>query len=819
MIQVELGFDSMSDLLREAKQVIRGLIRSPGFAAVAVLTIAVGIGANAAVFSVIENVVLRPLPYRDPAGIVVLWSAVPKKDIQKNWTSYPDLQDWRRESHAFTQIAAILRVDTASLTGSEQVERVRVARVSSEFFSVLGVAPQLGRSWSAMEEEQRTPVAVLSHAFWQTHFGGAPDVIGKPLEIDHKRAIVVGVMPAQFDFPAADTRVWIPVTFISQWPAFLTARQADAFNAVARLRVGVTPEQAQQEMADLGARLNKQYPQFEAGKSINVVPLTAELVGPGIRASLWMLFGAVLFVLLIACTNVASLVLARQSSREKENAVRLALGASRARLVRLQLIESLVLSLFAALPGVGLAAAAIPLVRAFGPTGIRGFANVHLDSGVVAFCALLSLITGVLFGLGPAWFNARRDPHGRLRAGGRTMTSNIARRRLGSALMALQLALAMVLITGAGLMLRSFLQVQDVDLGYQPQQLLFFHLDAPAGQGSESTELYDDALAHIRAIPGVQGAGAIDALFSDYVPDEIIDVEGHPHLSTGNDSEASSSHVISEGYFETAVVPLLRGRLFASTDGPLSQPVAIINQSMAKRFWPGENPIGRRFRYGVPGETPSMWRTVVGVVGDTLPDGPESRSYPQFFLPQSQIPWTGSMDIVVRVARNQVPLAGSIRAAVLSVSAEIPRFGVTTVESQLDALGNRRRFQTWLLSSFSAIALILAAIGIYGLISYSVTERTPEIGIRMALGARPLNIMSMILGQLFMLAGAGLLLGLAIALALSHAAAYLLFGVAPTDSLTLTLATLLLLMVALAAGYFPARRATRVDPAITLSSE
>ena len=809
----------MTDLLREAKQVIRGLLRSPGFAVVAVLTMAVGIGANTAMFSVIENVVLRPLPYRDPAGLVMLWSSVPKKDIQKNWTSYPDIQDWRRESRSFTQIAAMLRIDTANLTGSEQVERIKVARVSSEFFSVLGVAPQLGRSWSEKEEEQRTPVAVLSHAFWQTHFGGAPDVIGKPLEIDHKRAIVVGVMPAQFDFPAADTRVWIPVTFISQWPAFLTARQADAFNAVARLRAGVTPQQAQQEMADLTARLNKQYPQFEAGKSINVVPLTAELVGPGIRASLWLLFGAVLFVLLIACTNVASLVLARQSSREKENAVRVALGASRTRIIRLQLIESLALSLFAALPGVGLAAAAIPLVRKFGPAGIRGIASVHLDPGVVAFCALLSLLTGMLFGLAPAWFNSRRDPHGGLRAGGRTMTSNVARRRLGSALMALQLALAMVLITGAGLMLRSFLQVQDVDLGYQAQQLLFLHLDAPAGRDGESAQLYDDALARIRAIPGVQGAGAIDALFSDYVPDEIIDVEGHAHLTTGNDADASSSHVVSDGFFETAVVPLLRGRLFASTDSPHSQPVAIINQSMAKRFWPGENPIGGRFRYGVPGETPSTWRTVVGMVGDTLPDGPESRSYPQFFLPQSQIPWTSSMDIVIRVAHNQIPLAGSIRAAVLSVSAEVPRFEVTTVESQLDALGNRRRFQTWLLSSFSAIALILAAIGIYGLISFSVTERTPEIGIRMALGARPLNIMTMILGQLFILAGAGLLLGVAAALALSHAASYLLFGVAPTDSLTLTLATLLLLTVALAAGYFPARRATRVDPAITLSSE
>ncbi len=808
----------MGDLLREAKQILRGLFRSPGFTVVAMLTMAVGIGANTAMFSVVENVILRALPYRDPAGIVMLWSGVPKKDIQKNWTSYPDIQDWRRESHSFGQIAAILRIDAASLTSNGSVERIKAGRVSSEFFSVLGVAPQQGRSWTALEEERRTPVVVISHAFWQSHFGGG-DAIGKPLEIDHKRATVIGVMPAHFDFPAADTTLWIPLTFVPQWPAFLTARQADAFNAVARLKAGVTVQQAQQELTSLQARLNQAYPQFEAGKSVNVVPLNEELVGPRIRASLWMLFGAVLFVLFLACTNVASLVLARQSSREKEIGVRLALGATRARLIRLQLLESLILGVLAALPGIALAAAAIPIVRAFGPADIRGFADIRLDPAALAFCALISIVTGILFGLGPAWLNARRDPHSTLKAGSRTMTRSRARRRAGGALLVLQLALAMVLVAGAGLMLRSFLQVQDVDLGFQPQQLLFLHLDAPAGQSGETAALYDEALTRIRALPGVEDAGAIDALFSDYVPDNIIEVEGHAHLAAPNDADASGSHVVSAGYFQTASVPLLRGRLFASADGTTTQPVAIINESMAKRLWPGENPLGRRFRYGVPGETPSSWRTTVGVVGNTLPDGPESRVFPQFFLPQSQAPWTASMDLVIRVANNQLPIASSIRSAILSVNPEIPRFEVSTVESELDVLGNRRRFQTWLLGSFSAIALVLAAIGIYGLISYSVTERTPEIGIRMALGARRLDIMRMILRQVLLLAATGLLLGVAGALALSHAASSLLFGVAWADGLTLALATLLLLLVALAAGYLPARRATRVDPATALSAE
>ena len=814
-----MGIETLGDVLKEAKQVIRGLLRNPGFTLVAVLTMALSIGANTAMFSVIESVLLRPLPYHDPSHIVMLWSAVPSKAIERNWTSYPDIQDWRRESRSFTQIAAMLRVDTATLTGGAAVERIKTGRVSSEFFSTLGMAPQLGRTWTEQEEDRRVPAVVLSHAFWQTHFGGARDVIGKPLEIDHKQAFVVGVMPADFNFPTAETAVWIPLSFISNWSAFLTARQADAFNAVARLKPGVTAQQAQQEMVSIGARLNGEYPQFEAGKSISVVSLPMELVGPRIRTGLWMLFGAVLFVLLIACTNVASLVLARQSSRERDSAVRLALGASRVRLIRSQLLECILLSLFSALPGLALAAAGIPILRAFGPTEIRGFAEVRIDPEILTFCLLLSLITGVIFGIGPAWSNARRDPHVALKAGGRTIAGSLARRRLGSIFMALQLALAMVLVTGAGLMIRSFLQVQNADLGYQPQRLLFLHLDVPTEQGGEPAEFYQEALSRISAIPGIQRAGAIDGLFSDYVPDDVIEIEGRRQFSAGDEAAASGSHVVSREFFQTASVPLLHGRFFASTDGPHSQPVAIINQSMAKRFWSGRNPLGQQFRYGVPGETPSAWRTVVGIVGDTLADGPESQVFPQFFLPQTQAPGTASMDIVVRAGQNKLPLASSIRAAILSIKSDMPRFEVATVESEIERLGNRRSFQTWLLTAFSAVALVLAGIGVYGLISYSVAQRTSEIGIRMALGADRSKIMRMILGQLLTLTGIGLLLGLIGALTLSHAASSLLFGVAWTDGLTLASATSLLFVVALAAAYIPARRATRVDPVVALSSE
>jgi predicted permease len=805
------------DLAKQIKQVSRGLLRNPGFTFTAVATMALSVGAITTMFSVIEAVLLRPLPYDDPTRLVMLWSAVPSKEIQRNWTSYPDIQDWKRGSHSFSKIAAMLRVDTADLTSAVPVEHTKVGRVSSEFFSVLGITPTLGRGWTREEEDNRAQVAVISHTFWQTHFAGAGNVIGTSVEIDHKRAIVIGIMPPGFDFPSSETSIWIPLSFISNWPAFLTARQADAFNAIARLKPGITLLQAQKEMDSINARLSSQYPLFEAGKSITVMPLPAELVRPGTRTALWTLFGAVFFLLLIGCANVASLLLARQSSREREHAVRTALGANRARLVRLQMLECLLLSLFSALPGMALTAAAIPVLRALGPTEIRGFGDVHLDPAILTFCVLCSLLTSLIFGLAPSWINARRDPHAAMKAGGRTVAGSLARRRMGSVFMSLQIALAMVLVTGTGLMVRSLMRVENVHLGYQPHGLLFFHLDAPSGRSP--AKLYDELLGRIGTIPGVQSTGAIDAQFSDYIPDDVIELESPSQFLSGDKAATCSSHVVSDAYFKTAVVPLLRGRYFAAEDNANSQPVAIVNQAMARRFWPGEDPTGKRFRYGVPGESPSDWRTVIGMVGDTLPNGPESRSLPQFFLPQDQAPEVRSMDVIVRGVRDRLSFASDVRAAVLSVSPEVPRFEISTVGSQLERLGNRRRFQTWLLSVFSTIAFVLAAIGTYGLISYSVTERTNELGIRMALGASRTDIVRLILGQAITVTGVGLFVGSVGALIFSRAASGLLFGVSWADGPTMSLTIGLLLFVSLVAAYVPARRASKVDPIIALSSE
>ena len=812
-----MAIHEIGGLIKQVRQVSRGLLRSPGFTFTTVAAMALSIGAITTVFSVIEAVILRPLPYHDPSRLVMLWSAVPSKDIQRNWTSYPDIQDWKRQFRSFSEIAAMLRVDAADLTGVVPREHIKVGRVSSEFFSVLGVAPMLGRGWTAQEEEHRAPVAVISHAFWQTHFAGARNVIGASIEIDHKRAVVIGVMPSGFDFPSSETSIWIPLSFISNWPVFLTARQADAFNALARLKPRVTLKQAQEESASISVRLNREYPQFEVGKSINMVPLPLELVRSSTRTALWTLFGAVFFLLLIGCANVASLLLARQSSRERDSAIRIALGAGRARLIRLQMLECLLLALFSAVPGLALAAAAIPALRAFGPTEIRGFADVHLDPMILIFCLLVSLLTGMIFGPGPSWMNARREPQAALKAGGRSIALSVARRRMGSLFMSLQIALAMVLVTGTGLMIRSFVRAQNVDLGYQPRGLLFLTLDAPSGL--EPAQFYDQVLKRINQIPGVERVGAIDAQFSDYIPDDVIEVEGRSHLSNDNGAAACSSHVVSNGYFETAGEPLLRGRHFAVEDNSGSQPIAIVNQAMAKRFWPDEDPIGKRFSYGVPGESPSARRTIVGVVGDTLPNGPESRSLPQFFLPQDQGPLSRSMDILVRGAQERLPLAKDLRVAILDVSPEVPKFEVSTLESQLERLGNRRRFQTWLLAAFSTLAFVLAGIGVYGLISYSVSERINEIGIRMALGASRMDVMRLILGQAIAVTGLGLLVGSVGALVFSWAASSLLFGVSWADGVTLSLTAGLLLVVTLVAAYMPAKRATKLDPMIALSAE
>ena len=811
-----MGLQGIVELAKQIRQVGRGLFRSPGFTITGVVTMALSIGAITTMLSVIKAVLLLPLPYQAPARLVMLWSAVPGRDIQRNWTSYPDIEDWKRESRSFTKIAAMLWLDTADLTDAVPVERAKVGRVSSEFFSVLGVRPVLGRDWTQEEEDHRAQVAVISHAFWQSHFAGARNAIGTSIEIDHKRAVVIGVMPADFDFPSSETSIWIPLSFISNWPAFLTARQADAFNAIARLEPGITWQRAQQEMDSISTGLGHQYPLFEAGKSIRVVPLATELVRPGTRAALWTLLGAVSFLLLIGCANVATLLIARQSSRERERAVRTALGASRRDLIRLQMLECLLLSLFSALPGMAFAAAAIPVLRAVGPTEIRGFGDIHLDPAILTFCLLVSLLSSLIFGLGPSWMNACRDPQAALKAGGRTVAGSRAR-RMGSAFMLLQTALAMVLVTGTGLMIRSLMRLENVDLGYQPHGLLFLHLDAPSDQ--DPAKFYDEVLERIGAIPGVRGAGAIDAQFSDYVPDDVIELEGRSQFSADDKAATCGSHVVSGAYFKTAGVALLRGRYFASEDNSDSQPVAIVNQAMARRFWPGEDPTGKRFRYGVPGESPSAWRTVVGMVSDTLPNGPESGSLPQFFLPQNQVPWTASMDVIVRGAQDRLSLASNVRGAIMRVSPEIPRFEISTVDSQLERLENRRRFQTWLLSVFSSIAFLLAAIGTYGLVSYSVAERTNELGIRMALGASRRDILRLVLGHAITVTAVGLLVGSVAALAFSRAASGLLFGVSWADGLTMSLTGVLLLSVSLAASYVPARRATKIDPIIALSSE
>jgi predicted permease len=810
-------------LFQDIRYGVRMLLKHPGFTSVALMTLALGIGANTAIFSVINAVLLRPLPYRDPDRLVTLWKAIPNKDIQEDWTSYPAFKDWGDQNHVFEDMALVFRPEAAEvvLTGTEEPRRMQAAKVSANFFPLLGVQPALGRGFSMEEGERGDPVVVLSQGFWQRHFGSSPDAIGKGLEIDGRNTLVVGIMPLRFQFPSKDTEVWLLNTADPRWPRFAVTRLADAFFGIGRLKPGITLGQAQAEMSTIARRLGQQYPDTDSGLGVKVVPLRFQITGDNLRLALWVLLGAVVFVLLIACVNVASLVLARGGARKKEFSLRAALGADRWRLIRQLLTESAVLSLLSGFLGLGLAAVGVRALVILGPVTIPRLEETGMDPGVLAFTGGISMLTGLLFGLAPAWRISLSDPDDSLKDGVRGASAGRGGSHTRRLLVVLEFALALVLLTGASLLVRSFLRVQGVDLGFRPGRVLMMHIGLPdllyQDEPKRSVAFFEQAIEKVEALPGVEAA-ALGAVFGEHTPNVIIAVEGRPPGRPGEDQEQTTSEIISDGYFRVMGIPLLSGRFFSDQDRFNSPPVAIINQTMAHRFWPGEDPLGRRFKYGVPGEI-SDWRTVVGVVGDMLPYGPESRAISVCYLPFRQRAWVPSADFVVRTASDPLQLTSAVRSQIHSIDKTVPRFEITTVEQRLRELSSPRRFQTWLLALFSFVALMLAAIGIYGLMHLSVIQRTHEIGIRIAVGAGPGHIIWLVMREALGMVLLGLVLGLAGALALTRLLSSLLFGVTPTDPLTFVLVSLVLTGVALVASYLPARRAIKVDPVAALRCE
>lgn len=774
---------------------LRQLASSPSFTLVAVTTLALGIGAATAMLSVVNAVLLRPLPYRAPEELAMVWVGT-----GENARGRPDaktVDEWRRRSRTFAGMA-VTDGATVTLTDRDGADRVTSGRISQNFFPLLGVQPLHGRLFTAEEAEQRARVTLISHRFWQSRYAGSGDAIGATLVLDGQPSQIVGIMPEN---ARLDADVWEPALM-----------SGGAWVVVGRLQPGATVEQAQAEMSGIALALDQDLPAADRNRGVTVIPLSLSVVGARPRLALWMLTGAVLCVLLIAAANVASLSLVRGAGRARELATRAILGASPARIVRQLLGESVALGAISGVLGTLLAAGAIRLIRVLGPADLARLDEAALDLRVLAGTLALSLLTGLLVGLAPAWTLVRRQSHLSRDAGGRGIAGGAAARRIRRGFVVAEVALAIVLLAGAGLLVRSWLSVTRVDHGFTPGRVLVVQVSTTSfGSEGQRTDFYERVLERVAALPGVEQAGVIGDLFVSSDGERLVTTEG-PGVSGRVRMRVDEA---SERFFETMGTPVLQGRAFSREDRPDAPRVAIVNDAMARRVWPGGNPVGERFKLG-PRDSSNPWFTVVGVVGDMRRQGPEADPIPQVFEALAQNPPRLGTLHVKATDDEPLSLAAAVRAAVRDVDPLVPVYGVTDVNAQLAAYLTQRRFQTSLLIGFAAVALLMAAIGIYGLMHYLVSMRTQEIGIRMAVGARAADIVRLILREGLQPSLAGLALGLAGALLIGRAASSLLFGVASTDALTFLAVSLLLTAVAAAACYVPARRASSIDPVVAL---
>lgn len=806
-----MRFANVETAAQDIRYALRTLRKSPGFTVASVATLALAIGANTAMFSVLNAVLLRPLPYRAPEQLVMLWTESPSQNLREGRSAYGNVEQWRSQSERFADIAVFDDM-TVTLTSADDAERISVARISPNFFPLLGVQPLRGRIFSANEAEQRQRLALISHRFWQARFGGSAAAIGASIELEGLPSQIIGILPADFQFNDAD--VWEPHTMFPDWEARRRARGAGPWFVVGRLRPNVTLSQAQAEMNTIARRLDEELPAADRNRGISVVRLSDVVVGSRSRLALWMLTAVVFCVLLIAAANIASLSLARGVGRGREIALRSALGASPQRIWRQLLTESVTLATISGSLGALLALAGLGLIRAFGPGDLPRLNEVRLDLRVLGWALALSLVTGILVGAAPAIAMLRRNLRLSLEEGGR-VAGGAATRRVRRALVVGEFALAIVLLVGAGLLVRSWWHAERVHPGFEPERVLLAQLRLPPSMAAaaQQREFYARVLEQIEFARGVEAAGVAGDLFISNSPEQILALEGDVRSTAGRVQFRRDE--VSTGFFKALGTPLLRGRFLSAEDGPDAPPVAIINDAMARRVWPGRNPVGRRFKVGTP-DSDRPWFTVVGVVGDMRRQGLEREPIPQMFEPLAQNPSRGANLLVRTAMEDPLKMVPTIQAAVRRVDKHVPLYGLTTLEKRLGPSLTPRRFQTSLVIGFSALALLMAAIGIYGVIHYSVVSRTQEIAIRMAVGAQVVDIFRMIIGEGLRLSLAGLVLGLLGALWVGHAGRSLLFGVSATDPLTFIAVSLLLTAVATAACYFPARRAMKVEPVVAL---
>jgi predicted permease len=802
-------------LMQDLRYAFRMLRSKPGFTIVAVATLALGIGANTAIFSAIDAVLLRPLPYPNPDRLAMLWMDNRRLGLHEDLTSYPNYEDWKK-NRVFADMAGFVPVD-AVLSGQEEPLRVKGALVNWNFFSVLGVSPAIGRSFTPDEDQpDKDLVVVLSNGLWKRQFGSDPHVLGKTLELNGRHMQIVGVMPPDFAFPSKDVQLWKPLA-----PSQRTRGNRGGFflSVIGRLKPGVTTEQAHAEMTRIGADIERQHPDTNKGYGVWVVPLLAQTVGT-LREALLILLGAVAFVLLIACANVANLLLGRSAARGREIAVRAALGAGRRRIIRQLLTESWLLALIAGGFGLAIAFGGIRGLAVLAPRELPRLDEIAIDGRVLAFTLGISLLAAILFGMAPALRASRVDLNEGLREGGRSLAGGLRSRFVRSAITVAEVAFSMILLTSAGLMIRALLNLQSVNPGFQTENVLTWRVSASRTKFTQPPQLasfHADILQRIGSLPGVQDAGAITDVFLSITPNSgSFTVEGKPELPPEQQIEATTDS-ISPNYFQTMRVPLVKGRFFDERDGPNTTPVVLINDTMARRFWPGEETLGKRFKFGGP-DSKAPWLTVVGVVRDMRRQGLEKVARCETFGSMLQRPARG-MTVVVRASSDPLKLAGQIRGQVRAVDKDAVLYELSTIADQIGNSLSQRRFETLLLGLFALVALTLAAIGIYGVVFQSVSQRINEIGVRIALGAQKGDLMRMIVGEVLVLVIAGAAIGALAALALNRTLSSVLYSIGTADPLTYAAVFALLASVAAIAGFIPALRATRIDPIKALRYE
>ncbi|HUP41770.1 MAG TPA: ABC transporter permease [Thermoanaerobaculia bacterium] len=817
----------MDHLFRDLRHALRSLARSPGFTAVALVTLALGTGANAAIFSVVHAVLLEPLPFAEPDRLVTVWLHNPRQGFDKDITSYPNFHDWREQGSSFSQMVGVAGTDLTLSGGGAgggdagaAPEEVRGALVMEGFFPMLGVAPELGRGFRDEEHEVgHHQVVVLSHGLWSRRFGADPAVEGSDIRVSGRPHTVVGVMPQGVRFPE-DAQLWLPFAFTPAREELREARSALWLPVFGRLAPGVSLAEAQAEMSAVAKRLEEAYPDDNEEMGILLEPLRKTLVGD-VERPLLVLLGAVGLVLLIACANVANLLLARGAARSRELAVRSALGAGGGSLARQVLAESLLLGAGGGLLGLFAAALGVRSLLGLAPGELPRMEGVAIDWTVFGFALAVALAAGVLFGLPSAFHAAGAEPGKALKEGGRGLAGGGRLGRLRQVFVAGQLALALVLLAGAGLLVRSFLELRSVDPGFDPRGVLSFRVTLP-GQSYETPEritaFYRELLGSLEALPGVESAAAITDFVVARLPQSApISIPSRPDLSQV-DPFPVAYDAVTPDFFEAAGMPILRGRAPSDADRPDGARVAVVNEALARRYFPGEDALGQRFMFGTPQGDDPPWITVVGVAADARRSGLDQDVRPSAFMPHTQYS-ASQMTVLLRSAGDPLALAEPARRAVTALDADQPITEVRTLEQVFAGTGARRRFVAVLLGVFSGLAVALAAIGIYGVMAYVVGQRTREIGIRMALGARRREVVGWVLGQGMAVVGAGIALGLLGAVAATRLLSGLLYETAPADPVTFLLVAALLAAVAVAANLLPARRAARVDPMTVLREE